>query len=147
MPPETQKEETSSSTERWQRAFSRPALPKPAAGQRDQCVGQHKHKSLNAHAAFSVDRVLRVTDRVSMLQGLPPMVYTDHRDQEGAADIAPRRLRDHEQQKERRSAGETSLVMNMLPKTCMDQYQRQLKVLMGAGQQCPFSPVKEAYPP
>ena len=104
--------------------------PSQQQEQRDQGVGQHKkHKSPDAHAAFSVKiEVLRVADGGQhaakvCCNGL----HTDHRDQKGAADIRSQTAQDHERKGNEGQQGNIVGDEHASEKAQPDQYQRQLK--------------------
>ena len=124
--------------------------PSQQQEQRDQCVGQHKkHKSPDAHAAFSVKiEVLRVADGGQHTAKVCRNgLHTDHRDQKGAADIRSQTAQDHERKGNEGQQGNIVGDEHASEKAQPDQYQRQLKGAVGTGQQCPAQSIKKALPP
>ena len=124
--------------------------PSQQQEQRDQCVGQHKkHKSPDAHAAFSVKiEVLRVADGGQHTAKVCRNgLHTDHRDQKGAADIRSQTAQDHERKGNEGQQGNIVGDEHTSEKAQPDQYQRQLKGAVGTGQQCPAQSIKKALPP
>ena len=74
-------------------------------------------------------------------------MHTDHRDQKGAADIRSQTAQDHERKGNEGQQGNIVGDEHASEKAQPDQYQRQLKGAVGAGQQCPTQSIKKALPP
>ena len=124
--------------------------PSQQQEQRDQGVGQHKkHKSPDAHATFSVKiEVLWVADGGQHTAKVcRDGLHTDHRDQKGAADIRSQTAQNHERKGNEGQQGNIVGDEHASEKAQSDQYQRQLKGAVGAGQQCPAQFIKKALPP
>ena len=133
-----------------QRLLADQRCPSQQQEQRDQSVGQHKkHKFPDAHAAFSVKiEVLRVADGGQHTAKVCRNgLHTDHRDQKGAADIRSQTAQDHERKGNEGQQGNIVGDEHASEKAQPDQYQRQLKGAVGAGQQCPAQSIKKALPP